>query len=210
LSQQINLYSPLFRKQKKLFTALAMVHALVLVLVAFMILYVYARFQVTTLARQVRATDEQVRAGLERVKTMPGAPVALDDKQLDARIAELEARLQATQQLLGQAGLARAGSGYAEPLRALARLRVEGVWLTSVSLLGEPGELSLAGRALRAELVPRYIDRLTRDPALRGRRFATLAIERDAPAKAGDGSAAPPPESVAFRLSSSTPEEKER
>jgi hypothetical protein len=209
LSQQINLYSPLFRKQRKLFTARAMVHALALVLVAFMILYVYARFQVTTLARQARATDEQVRVGLERVKGMPGAPVALDDKQLDARIAELEARLQSTQQLLGQAGLSRPGTGYAEPLRALARLRVEGVWLTTVTLVGEPGELSLAGRALRAELVPRYIDRLTRDPALRGRRFATLAIERDAPAKAADGSAASP-ESVAFRLSSSTAEEKEK
>jgi len=206
VSQQINLYSPLFRRQKKLFTAQAMLHALALVLVALMILYVYARFQVTTLARQARVSDEQVRAGLERVKGMPGAPVALDDKQLDARIAELEARRQAAEQLLAQAGLSRSSGAYAEPLRALARQRLEGVWLTSVTLSGESGELSLAGRALRPELVPRYIDRLTRDPAMHGRRFATITIERDAPAKQAEG-AAPPPESVAFRLSSA-PEEK--
>jgi Tfp pilus assembly protein PilN len=207
LSQQINLYSPLFRKQKKLFTAQAMLHALALVLVALMILYVYARFQVTTLARQATGFDEQVRAGLERVKTMPGAPVAADEKQLDARIAELQARLQGAEQLLGQAGLSHASSGYAEPLRALARQRLEGVWLTSVTLAGDAGELSLSGRALRTELVPRYIDRLTRDPALRGRRFATLAIERDPPAKSADASAPSAPESVVFRLSS-TQEEK--
>jgi hypothetical protein len=205
LSQQINLYSPLFRKQRKLFTAQAMVHALALVLVALMLLYVYARFQVTHLARQARVSDEQVRAGLERVKSMPGAPVALDDTQLEARLAELQAHMQAAEQLLGRAGLSRS-TGYAEPLRALARLRLEGVWLTSVTLSGDAGELSLAGRALRPELVPPYIDRLTRDPAMRGRRFATIAIERDTPAKPADASA-PPPESVAFRLSS-TPEEK--
>jgi Tfp pilus assembly protein PilN len=202
LSQQINLYSPLFRKQEKLFTAQAMLHALALVLVALMILYVYARFQVTTLARQAAGFDEQVRAGLERVKSMPGAPVAADEKQLDARIAELQARLQSAQRLLGQAGLSQASTGYAEPLRALARQRLEGVWLTSVTLAGDAGELSLGGRALRPELVPRYIERLTKDPALRGRRFATLAIERDAPAKSADGSSPPVPESVVFRLSS--------
>lgn len=201
MSQQINLYSPLFRKQKKLFTAWAMVQALALVLVALMVLYVYARFQVTTLARQANEFDEQVRAGLERVTKIPGAPAAPDDKQLDARIAELESRLQAAEQLLGQAGSARASAGYAEPLRALARQRVEGVWLTSITLAGDAGELSLSGRALRAELVPQYIARLTRDPAMRGRRFATLAIERDAASKSA-GNAQATPESVVFRLSS--------
>jgi hypothetical protein len=207
VTRQVNLYSPLFRKQKKLFTSWAMVQALALVLVALMLSYTYARFQVTILSRQANEFDEQVRAGLERVKRIPGAPAAPDDKQLDARIAELEGRLQAAEQFLGQAGMARSSTGYAEPLRALARQRVEGVWLTSITLAGDAGELSLSGRALRAELVPQYIDRLTRDPAMRGRRFATLAIERDAASKAA-GNAPAAPESVAFRLSSGAPEDK--
>lgn len=206
MSQQINLYSPSFRKPKKLFTARTMVEALAVVLIALMTLYVYARFQVNVLAREASAFDERVRAGLERVKKIPGAPAAADDKQLDARIAELQTRLQATEQLLGQASMSRSTASYAEPLRALARQRVDGVWLTSITLAGDTGDLSLAGRALRAELVPRYIARLTGDPALRGRRFATLAIERDAPAKS-EGAAQATPESVAFRLSA-TAEEK--
>src|SRR5207244_13645734 len=93
LSQQINLYGTAFRKEKKPFTALAMVQALLLVLVALTVLYVYARFQVTSLARQAKTFDEQVRAGLERVKQIP-VPATIDEKQLDARIVELEARLQ--------------------------------------------------------------------------------------------------------------------
>ncbi len=85
MSQQINLYSPLFRKQKKLFTALAMVQALGIVVIALVALYGYARVQVTELAGQARDSDTQVQTGLERVKKIPAvAPV--DEKQLDARI----------------------------------------------------------------------------------------------------------------------------
>src|SRR4051812_33188494 len=57
MSQQINLYSPLFRKQKKLFTALAMVQALGIVVIALVGLYGYARVQVTELAGQARDSD---------------------------------------------------------------------------------------------------------------------------------------------------------
>jgi len=206
MSQQINLYTPALRKEKKQFSSQAMLHALLLVIVGLMTLYVYARFQVATLARQASAFDEQVRAGLERVKQIPGAPSATDEKQLDTRIAELDARLKATEQLLAQPGMSRSSTGYAEPLRALARQRVEGVWLTSIALTGDGGDLSLNGRALRAELVPQYIDGLTRDPAMRGRRFATLAIERDAVGKPADRSAPEAREAVTFRLSAGTEE----
>ena len=61
MTRQINLYSPLFRKQKKLFTSRAMVQALALVLVTLMLSYTYARFQVTILSRQANEFDEQVR-----------------------------------------------------------------------------------------------------------------------------------------------------
>jgi len=200
MSQQINLYSPLFRKQKKLFTALAMVQALGMVLIALVALYGYARVQVTQLAGQARDSDSQVQAGLERVKKIPAvAPV--DEKQLDARIAELEAKAQATEQLTGAAAGSRGRQGYAEPLRALARQRLEGVWLTSITLAGESGDLSLTGKALRADLVPQYIDRLTKDPAMQGRQFSTLAIERPPASKPVAGSeTGSASDTVVFRL----------
>lgn len=211
MSQQINLYAPSFRKPKKRFTARTMLEALVLVLAGLITLYVYARFQVNALTREASVFDERVRVALERVKKLPSTAVAPDDKPLDARIAELDSRLQAAEQLLGQPGMSRSSTSYVEPLKALARHRVEGIWLTSITLAGDGGELSLVGRALRADLVPQYIARLSSDPAMRGRRFATLAIQRDAPAKAEgaprDEAAPRTPESVAFRLSA-TAEEK--
>lgn len=198
MSQQINLYAPSFRKPKKHFTPRAMLEALVLVLVGLITLYVYARFQVNALNREASVFDERVRVGLERVKKLPGVAAAPDDTALDARSAELDSRLQAAEQLLGQPGMSRSSTSYAEPLKALARHRVEGIWLTSITVARDGGELSLAGRALRADLVPQYIARLSSDPAMRGRRFATLAIQRDTPSTT---------ESIAFRLSA-TAEEK--
>jgi len=200
MSQQINLYSPLFRKQKKLFTALAMVQALGIVLIALVALYGYARVQVTELAGQARDSDTQVQAGLVRVKQIP-AVVPVDEKQLDARIVELEAKAQVTEQQAGAVAGPRGQQGYAEALRALARQRLDGVWLTSITLAGESGDLSLAGKALRADLVPQYIDRLTKDPAMQGRQFSTLAIERQPALKPATGSeTGSVSDTVVFRL----------
>jgi len=180
-----------------------MVQALGLLLVLLSAFYVYAHHQVGVLERQSLSFDEQVKAGLERVKALAGATPPADDKALDTRIAELEGRLHANEQLLGQTVSARSEQGYVAPLRALARHRVEGVWLTTITLEGDSGELSLIGRALRPELVPEYIDRLTNDPAMRGRRFATLSIEREPAPKPAAGAPAASSDVVVFRLMAS-------
>lgn len=198
MSQQINLYSPLFRKQKKLFTSSAMAQALGLMLIALALFYAYSRYQVLALERQASESQRQVQAGLERVKRIPAPAMATDAKLLEQRIAELEAQVQGNEQLLTQADPSHSPREYLAPLQALARNRVEGVWLTEISLAGASGELSLTGKAAQAELVSRYIERLARDPALRGRRFSTLALERDTtpPAKG----TAPAPGTFGFRL----------
>jgi hypothetical protein len=66
-------------------------------------------------------------------------------------------------------------------LRALARVSVEGVWLTRVEFSEGSGELSLAGRAQRADLVPAYLARLRADPSLRKQEFARLDVTRATP-----------------------------
>lgn len=197
MSRQINLYNPAFLPQKKPFTATAMLQALGVMLLLMGAAYYSAARQVSQLKAHVAAAERQLQVRLERLKDAPAAAKADDEKQLDARLAELQAALQANESLLAHTAAA-AGSDYAETLRALARRRLEGVWLTSISLGGPHAELSLAGRALEASLVPQYIDRLRQDPAMQGRRFATLSIERGASAAAA-GSAATG-ESIGFRL----------
>jgi hypothetical protein len=196
LSQQINLYSPLFRKQKKVFSAVAIAQAIGLVVLVIAVFYFYVAGQTSLL--EIRAVDSgrQLQSDLERLKVSASreSPEARA-KTLSERKSKLEAvlaeRAQALQAMESGAAPGRT-EGYASVLRALARLSMDGVWLTRVRFSDESGVASIAGRALRAGLIPVYLERLRAEERLRGREFASLEITRQAaPAAQGESAAAP-------------------
>ena len=57
---------------------------------------------------------------------------------------------------------------------------MDGVWLTRIQFAEGTGELSLTGRATRADLVPAYLARLRSEEALREQEFSRLEITRGA------------------------------
>jgi len=206
LSQQINLYSPLFRKQKKVFSAVAIAQAIGLVVLFIAVFYIYVAGQTSLL--EIRAVDSgrQLQSDLERLKVSASSESPeTRAKTLSERKSKLEAvlaeRAQALQAM--ESGAPGKTEGYASVLRALARLSMEGVWLTRVRFSDESGVASIAGRALRAGLIPVYLERLRAEERLRGREFASLEITRQAaPAAQGESPAAPPAGSfVEFVLS---------
>jgi hypothetical protein len=195
LSQQINLYSPLFRKQKKVFSAVAIAQAIGLVVVFIAVFYFYVAGQTSLL--EIRAVDSgrQLKADLERLKVSASSesPEARA-KTLSERKRKLEAALAERAQALQamESGGPGKTEGYASVLRALARLSMEGVWLTRVRFSDESGAASITGRALRPGLVPVYLERLRGEKRLRGQEFASLEITRQAaPAAQGESAAAP-------------------
>ncbi len=107
-----------------------------------------------------------------------GKALAERRKSLEAALANRSRALQALQE-----GALGRTQGYAEPLRALARSSMGGVWLTRIEFSEDNGELSLVGRATRAELVARYLERLRAEQALRGQSFSSLEIRRRAAEK---------------------------
>jgi len=195
LSQQINLYSPLFRKQKKVFSAVAIAQAIGLVVLFIAVFYFYVAGQTSLL--EIRAVDSgrQLKSDLERLKVSASSesPEARA-KTLSERKRKLEAVLAARAQALQamESGAPGRTEGYASVLRALARLSMEGVWLTRVRFSDESGEALITGRALRPGLVPVYLERLRSEERLRGQEFASLDIRRQAtPAAQGESRAAP-------------------
>lgn len=203
MSQQINLYSPLFRKQKKVFSALAMVQAMGLVVVAVAGFYFYVALQGSLL--EIRAADsrQQLAGELERLKVYSAREtpethakaLAEQRKSLEAALAERRRMAQA----LADSGFGR-NDGYSELLRTLARVSMDGLWLTRIYFSEQDGEVAIAGRATRAELVAVYLERLRAQSALRGQAFASLEIKR-APAGVGAGV-------VEFVLSSNVAQDK--
>ena len=193
MSQQINLYSPIFRKQTKVFSATTMLQGLGLIVLVVAVFYYYMSAQSSLLELRAAESAQQLKSELERLKVYGArASPAERVRALAERKKELEAALGVQGQALEglKAGGFGRSEGYSGILRALARVSVEGVWLTRVEFSEESGELSLAGRALRAELVPTYLARLRLDPALRTQEFARLEVT-------------PMPPFVNFTLSSS-------
>lgn len=181
VSQQINLYSPIFRKQPKVFSAATMLQGLALIVVVVGVLYATISAQTSLL--EIRAADSarQLQAELERLKAygahaQPGERSKSVAERRKALTAALAAQTQALE-ALGGGELGRT-EGYSGPLRALARRTMEGVWLTRIEFADAGGELSLAGRAARPELVPAYLERLRAEEALRGNTFSRLEVKR--------------------------------
>lgn len=195
MSQQINLYSPLFRKQKKVFSAVAIAQAIGLVVLFIAVFYFYVAGQTSLLELRAVDSGRQLKSDLERLKVSATSesPEARA-KTLSERKRKLEAALAERAQALQAMESSAPGrtEGYASILRALARLSMEGVWLTRVRFSDENGEASIIGRALRPGLVPVYLERLRSEERLRGQEFASLEITRQTtPAAQGESRAAP-------------------
>jgi hypothetical protein len=97
--------------------------------------------------------------------------VQAEAKKLAAQLGERRHVLD-----LLRSGAAGTTAGFAGRLEALARRRVDGVWLDHIVLGGAGGVSSLAGYTLNPDLVPRYFQALAAEPALRGTRFEEFRI----------------------------------
>jgi hypothetical protein len=63
-------------------------------------------------------------------------------------------------------------------MEALARRHIDGIWLDHILLSSGTSAMSLSGSSLDADLVPRYLQSLATDPALRGARFDEFVIQQ--------------------------------
>jgi Fimbrial assembly protein (PilN) len=197
MTQQINLFSPIFLKQKKVFSAVNMVDAMALLLVGVALFYGYASIETLNLDRQSVETARQyyqskTRLSQASARYAPKKPDAALAAEVDTLQAQVNARKATLEDLGG--GVFGSGTGYAEYMRALARQSLAGLWLTGFSIGKGGAEMEISGRALRPELVPSYIQRLTREKALQGRAFDSLSMtQRDGtlPADASRPGAAP-------------------
>lgn len=179
MSQQINLFNPIFLKQKKHFSAVAMAQGLGLILLGSVVVAVYARFETASLEREAAATAAQLNATKAQLAKVSAeyAP-RQTDKALEEEIRRLDAELKSQQQAFDiiKGGDLGNTKGYSEYLRAFSRQIGSGVWLTGFSVRGNGAEIDMRGRATKPELVPAYINRLKQEPVMQGKSFATLSM----------------------------------
>jgi hypothetical protein len=179
--QQINLYQPIFREEQKLFSATTICASVAIVAVGLLSLALYSGWQVLRLERELATLQAQdrLRSNLDSASQRLFGQ-ATDEKTLADRVQALSLELGRHQQALrfltsGEAALNR---GFAARLEALARQQLDGLWLTGASFTADSSRLTLAGSALSADLVPRYLARLASEPALEGSKFDSLEIRQ--------------------------------
>lgn len=181
MKQQINLYQPMFRRQRKVFTAAAMAQLIGVLLVGLVIIGIYAAGQVRKLEGQLARSTQQYEEAQQRLLSYQEAyPPRVRSELLDQQLLRARAELAVQQQLeqILTSGAFGNTTGFSGHLTALARQRVTGAWLTRI-LISHGGEaVGLAGRSLAPELIPDYVQRLGAEPAFAGQGFSALDIVR--------------------------------
>jgi hypothetical protein len=181
VSQQINLYQPLFRKQEKKFSARAMLQAVGLVFGGVVLLYAWTLWQVSSLKGEIRRAEEQHAAVTKRLadvtQQFSGRARGLS---IEEEIARLERQLAAkhrAQEILGR-GMFSNTEGFSDYFAAFARQRLPGVWITGFDIVGAAEQMTLQGRSTNPESVPRYVQKLSAEKKLTGIEFQVFQMSR--------------------------------
>lgn len=181
MSQQINLFNPIFMKQRKYFSLLTMLQALGLIVTGSLLFYGYAIYQVGELRKQSeestkRHNTEQARLTRYAAEFSPQqANRALQDevRQMEKRVADQVELIETI-----KSGAVGNTTGYSEYMRAFSRQVLPGLWLTGFKVTGDAAQISLSGAVLNPELLPAYIQRMGKESVMQGKTFSTLRMQQ--------------------------------
>lgn len=181
MKQQINLYQPIFRRQKKIFSAVTMLQISGLFLVVFVSISIYGQVKLQPLHEQydkMHTDIIQLNSQLTRLEERQGRDS--NSKLLENEIARLSrelAKRREIQDLLSTSALGNS-AGLSAYMESLARQHVQGLWLTKISVANGGKILALQGRTQASELVPAYLERLAVEPAMNGMSFNMMELMR--------------------------------
>lgn len=203
MSQQINLFNPIFLKQRKYFSLLTMLQALAMIAVGSLVFYGYAWYQVEQLNKQYLANTRQFQADQTRmVKFTAEFSPQQANQLLQDEAQQLEKNLADQTTLVDtlKSGVIGNTLGYSQYMSAFARQIVPGLWLTGFKVTGDAAQISLNGAVTDAKLLPDYIQRLSREPSMQGKSFSTLQMQQVKSIPGKDSRLPPVPRYVEFNL----------
>ncbi len=184
MSQQINLYQPIFRKEEKKFSTMAMLQAIGLVVLGVALMYSYTWWQISALKTELKRAQQSHAAATKRLAEVTQKfGKSASASSLDTEVANLEREVvtkQRIQEVL-QRGVFSNTRGFSDYFVSFARQSVPGVWLTGFDITGAAEQMTLAGRSTNPELVPRYMQKLSTEKPLSGIVFNVFQMSRPAP-----------------------------
>jgi Fimbrial assembly protein (PilN) len=188
MSQQINLFNPIFMKQRKYFSLLAMLQALGMIIAGSLIFYGYAVYQVDQLKLQSEENTKRYNAEqLRLARSLNEFSPQQANQLLQDEVQRLEKQTAEQNELIEtlKSGAVGNTTGYSEYMRAFARQVVQGLWLTGFKVTGDAAQISLSGGVVNPELLPAYIQRLGKERVMQGKTFSTLKMQQSKAEESG-------------------------
>jgi Tfp pilus assembly protein PilN len=180
MPQQINLCSPILMTQKRYFSAVAMVQALLVFVVLGGILsgvWVYNLKLGSEGMTEALAIQARELAGLQaatqekKAKAGPASTALAQD--LQTRRSELQQRERMLAEL--RRGFLQPGMGHSARLRLVAQSIPANVWIAS--LTADDGQLEVTGYTLDPAALNEWVGRLSSSPLLDRQRLAAIKVE---------------------------------
>jgi hypothetical protein len=179
VSQQINLYNPLFLKQEKHFSSRTMAQALVVITFGLAAFYGYALMESRKAEHSAQLLRAQLAAQRDQVVKLTAQFAGRGlSKSLEGEVARAEAEVKTRHATLEALNTGELGNtaGFSDFFAAFGRQAMHGVWLTGFSIGDAGNTLAVSGRALQADLVPAYLKRLNNEAMMRGRRVVEMKL----------------------------------
>ncbi len=175
-------------------------------------LHFYNQHQVDGLRAELVSAQGLLKAQSKYTDRLKGeGATQKDDTGLAIELARLETELKSARAAMGvlEGGALGNRSGFASYLKAFSRQALDGLWLTGFTVDGA-GEVAIQGRVISANLLPEYIQKMNKEPALQGRAFSALEMRRPvvapaAPLKDGEKPVIAGPRYLEFNLTTGEP-----
>ena len=180
MRQEINFYQAQFRERAVQYSSVLLLQVCACVFATMLLLWAYGSYRVTGVTAELEIIAQQEAAAVQRLASLRttiadviGETSWADRLEAaDQELAEKEASLR----LISGTELGDA-DGFARHLRSLARQSTSGLWLTNIALSARGDRIWLQGEALRADLVPTYLQDLADEVPFENQRFHRLEID---------------------------------
>ncbi len=181
INQQVNLFQPTFRKERKLLSFGAMVKICVAVLILMIGIYGWGEWRAQAIRSSFLSLQDKFEMQTTRLSQVGrGSTLGLEVNRLKQELRELEQALMMHRKKINELAQVRDnfGDGVSEYMASFSRQSPKGVWLTGFSVKAGGSALKIQGSALKPGLIPVFLQGLSSEPALAGTRFGLLEIER--------------------------------
>lgn len=180
INQQVNLYRAEFRPETNAFQSAFIFQAAGVLVLTLCLIYMFAQQGVTGVDAELEIVARQEAAAIERLENVrPLITAVTGEQSWSAQLEEAARTLAERQTVLAMIQGSTFGDtkGFSRHLRALARQDVDGIWITHLVLSALGDKTRIDGRAIRAELIPLYVQNLTAEPAFAQQRFHRFQID---------------------------------